>query len=121
MGLNDEYSRDAFQGDNYAYDSDDQEEVLELGPEDWQDMNSQELLDAWMSIRAYIEQYYIKTTATYPDFIELVLQPIKWNTTAEPTPFQRRLWDLVARQKVVRDNVDPENFYAWSDNYIGQC
>lgn len=119
MGLNDEYSRDAFQGDNYVYDSDEQEEVLELGPEDWQDLNSDALLDAWMSIREYLEQNYINTTAKYPDFVNLVMHPCRWRSHAEPTHLQRALWDLAARQTAFRDNVEPENFYGWTDNYIG--
>jgi hypothetical protein len=119
MGLNDEYSRDAFQGDNYVYDSDEQEEFIELSPEDWQDLNSQEILNAWMSIREYLEQNYINTTANYPDFVNLIMHPGQWRTRSAPTNLQEALWTLAARQRVFRDNVEPENFYAWSDNYIG--
>ena len=46
MGINDEYSRDAY---NYelAYDSDGSDEFdYELPEEDWQDWYSEELLDA---------------------------------------------------------------------------
>jgi hypothetical protein len=119
MGLNDEYSRDAFQGENYAYDSDDQEEDIDLSPEDWQDLNSQELLNAWLSIREYLDQHYINTTAKYPDFVNLIMHPGRWRTCDEPSSLQHELWDLAARQKVFRENVEPENFYAWTDNYIG--
>ena len=120
MGLNDEYSRDAY---NYeeAHDSDDSEDFdPELHPEDWQDMYSQEILDGWMHLRAYLERNYIKCRAGYPQFVELVLEPTKWYTNAEPGYVQTDLWNSIAGLPIISDRVGPQNFYAWVENYIDQ-
>jgi hypothetical protein len=73
MGINDEYSRDAYIYD-LAYDSDDSSETPDpLHPEDWQDWYSEDLLDAWEKIREYTSSSYIRFNATYAEFVELVL------------------------------------------------
>jgi hypothetical protein len=118
MGLNDEYSRDAY---NYeqAYDSDDSDEFdPELHPEDWQDMYSQELLDGWMKIREYTEARYIANRATFNIFVHFVINPRNWYTTKQPHPTHADLWDLVRSAPIVGERLTPENFYAWAKNYI---
>ena len=118
MGQNDEYSRDAHEYD-MAYESDTSDEVdLELHPEDWQDMYSQEILDAWMLIRGYLDENYIKNRAHYPDFVELVLEPQNWYATWPPPDTHRILWNLISDMPIVSERVTSYNFYAWAQNYI---
>lgn len=119
MGHGDEYSRDAY---NYelAYDSDDSDEVdLELDPEDWQDMYSQEILDGWMLIREYTEDHYMQIRGTFPDFVQLVLNPSDWFTFKEPHLNWRIIWNMIKDRPIISERVQAENFYAWAENYIG--
>jgi hypothetical protein len=119
MGINDEYSRDAYNYDGEAYDSEGSDEFdPELHPEDWQDMYSQELLDGWMHLRNYLEHNYIKCRAGYPQFVELVLDPSKWYTNSEPGYVQTDLWNSISKLPVISDRVVPQNFYAWVENYV---
>lgn len=119
MGLNDEYSRDAFTGDQYAYDSDDSEEFdNELHPEDWQDMYSQELLDGWMYLRQYFDENYIKCKAKFPDFVDLVLEPSRWYTNNEPCFQYQVLWSSIEKLPIISERVLSNNFYAWIENYV---
>ena len=120
MGQGDEYSRDAYNYD-LAPDSDtDSDDVdLELHPEDWQDMYSQELLDGWMVMKDYLDENYVQIYGTFPKFVELVLDPTRWYTNDEPYEQWVILWNLIARLPIISDRVQPQNFYAWAENYIG--
>jgi hypothetical protein len=78
MGVNNEYSYDAFQGEE-AYDEDVQDDgEIVLDTESWQDWNSEHLLNMWMSLRQYIEDNGISSSilnrATFPKFVEFVTQ-----------------------------------------------
>jgi hypothetical protein len=118
MGLNDEYSRDAHTYDQ-AYDSDESDDFeSQLDPEDWQDMYSDELLDAWMALRKELEEKYIRVIAGYPEFIDLVLNPQEWYSREEPSMFHIGLWNIVNQWTIVTDRVNIQNFCAWVDNYI---
>jgi hypothetical protein len=121
MGLNDEYSRDAYIYEQ-VWDSDDGDEYdPDLSPEDWQDLHSQELLDGWMKIRDHLDQNYIRTTARFPEFVDLVVYPAKWHTFQAPNELQTILWNLVSRDNpIITDRVQPANFFAWTRNYITQ-
>lgn len=119
MGRNDEYSRDAYNYD-LAYDSDESDDVdLELHPEDWQDMYSQELLDGWMIMKDYLDENYIEINGTYHDFVNLVVSPTTWYTSATPRPMWNLLWNMIARLPVISERVQAENFYGWAENYVG--
>lgn len=119
MGQGDEYSRDAYNYD-LAYDSDDSDEVdLNIHPEDWQDMYSQELLDGWMAILDYSRDNYLNIRATFPEFVNLVVDPTVWYTSEEPQITWRIMWNLIANLPIISDRVQPHNFYAWAENYIG--
>jgi hypothetical protein len=65
---------DEIEHELYSYDSYDEDENggALLSPEDWQDMHSQELLNAWMSIVEYHEDWYIPLTKTFNQFCEFV-------------------------------------------------
>jgi len=118
MGLNDEYSRDAY---NYeqAYESEDSDDFdPELHPEDWQDMYSAELLDAWMSIREYLEDNYMKINTGYHKFVEFVLDPEVWTATGTPGIHQCILWDKIKDKQIINERVEPDQFFAWSGNYL---
>ena len=121
MGLNDEYSRDAYAYEQ-AYESDDSDESgdPELHPEDWQDMYSQELLDGWMKIREYTEARYLVNRATFPQFVEFVIDPRHWYVPAPCHQTYQELWDIVKNTPIVGERLWPENFWAWAENYIGQ-
>jgi len=118
MGLNDEYSRDAHDYE-MAYDSDQSDEFdSQMDPEDWQDMYSEELLNAWMKIRDYMDNNYIKTNAGYPEFVDLVLTPEKWYSTIESSLVNRMLWVNIKDMPIICDRLQFENFCAWAENYI---
>ena len=118
MGLNDEYSRDAYTYED-AYESDDSDDFdPELHPEDWQDMYSAELLDAWMSIREYLEENYMKINAGYHQFVEFVLEPGICRTYENPGMHQYILWEKIKSNPVINDRVNSHQFFAWSENYI---
>lgn len=119
MGINDEYSRDAYNYD-LAYDSDESDDVdLDLHPEDWQDMYSQEILDGWMTMKGYLDERYIEIQGTFHDFVNLVLEPTEWYTRENPQPIWRDLWNLIGNLPIISERVQPQNFYAWAENYVG--
>ena len=113
MGINDEYSRDAY---NYelAYDSDDSVESPDpLHPEDWQDWYSEQLLDAWMTIRQWADDDYIILHVGYPEFVEFVMNPTPYYVQEEPAFEHIMIWDEIKNIQVIQENVTRENFYGW--------
>jgi hypothetical protein len=121
MGINDEYSRDAYQVEQYAYDSDGSDDFdPELHPEDWQDMYSQELLDGWNFVLEFIHDNYLgrKPCCTYPKFVDMVLNPAQFLPSGESSSVIRRLWTRVRQIKIIRDRVEPEQFYTWASIYV---
>lgn len=76
MGRNNEYT-ELFETDApFDEEQDDQEPELELGPEDWHDWHSEDVLNMWMSLRQYLEDNHLQTTllskATFHNFAEFV-------------------------------------------------
>jgi hypothetical protein len=65
---------DEIEHELYVYDSqdDDNNGDNQLSPEDWQDLNSQELLNLWMSIVEYHENWYLPLNKTFNQFCEFV-------------------------------------------------
>jgi hypothetical protein len=121
MGINDEYSRDAYQGEQYAYDSDGSDDFdPELHPEDWQDMYSHELLDGWNFVLEFIHDNYLgrKPTCTYPKFVDMVLNPSQFLPSDGSTSVFRNLWARVRQIRIIRDRVEPEQFYTWASIYV---
>jgi hypothetical protein len=119
MGINDEYSRDAFHYD-LAYDSESSEEEyeIEVDPEQWEAIYSDELLDGWMFIREFCEEVYLQPRASFTDFIELVIEPWRWTTTERMTQMQDMVWRDISQIQVISQRVSPENFCAWMNHYI---
>jgi hypothetical protein len=113
MGINDEYSRDAYNYD-LAYDSDDGYESPDLlDPEDWQDWYSEELLDAWTRIKEYQDTNYIKINSKYPKFVEFIISQNKISLIDSPTRTEETMWGLVSNIPVIYNNVYDNQFYHW--------
>jgi hypothetical protein len=118
MGINDEYSRDAYNYD-LAYDSDGSDEFdHELHPEDWQDMYSQELLDGWMKIREFSDHNYINIRAKFPDFVDLVLGRVQWYQDRASDEDHLIMWNLINNLPVISERVQAENFFGWAEKYV---
>jgi hypothetical protein len=118
MGLGDEYSRDAFIFETVLDTEELDEPELELDPEDWQAMYSDEILDGWMYIREFVEERYLKLKASYPKFVELIMEPQKWFSNGPPEPWQLGLWSKIRKIHVISERVSAENFWAWSENFV---
>ena len=80
MGINNEYRDDAFNGvDDVddAYDEQEDHEIV-LGPQDWHDWHSEDVLNMWMSLRQYLEDNHLNSTllnkASFHNFAEFVRQ-----------------------------------------------
>ena len=56
----------------FQYDCESDEDDVSIDPEDWQDLNSEELLDVWMSIVEYHEYWYLPLKKTFNDMCEFV-------------------------------------------------
>jgi hypothetical protein len=113
MGINDEYSRDAYSYE-LAYDSDESgEEDPTLHPEDWQDWYSEQLLDAWMKIRNYADDNYFKINSSYNHFLEFVMNSENYYSNEDPEYHVVLLWNSIKDIQVISENVEVENFVAW--------
>ena len=118
MGINDEYSRDAYIYEQ-AWDTDDTDDSeSELDPEDWQALHSDELLNAWMTIRTHLEDVYIQPRSTYSDFIRFVMDSAPWFSFDEPTRSQVQIWNEIARIPIIRENASLPCFIGWAKNFV---
>jgi hypothetical protein len=121
MGINDEYSRDAYQFEQVHEDSDDQEEIdIEVEPEIWESIYSEALFDGWSLFQEFIHANFLitKSSCTFTKFCELVIQPAIYRPCDTPSSLALRAWNEVKRVKIVKDRVDPENFYTWFHTYV---
>jgi hypothetical protein len=57
----------------------------ELNQEEWEDWNSQELLNVWMSIAEYHQEWYIPLRRTFHEFCSFVYQA-EDDAEEEPPP-----------------------------------
>jgi hypothetical protein len=111
MGLNDEYSRDAYlPEDAGVHDDEDDNEPLPLHPEDWQDWYSEELLNLWFSLRstadALFEEGGILRHATYHRWVEFVMHPEDWGLECnipQAGTIVAQLWDTVSTSELMRE------------------
>jgi hypothetical protein len=80
MGINNEYRDDALFGGNDMDETYDEQEDRELvlGPQDWHDWHSEDVLNMWMSLRQYLEDNNLNSTlmnkASFHNFAEFVRQ-----------------------------------------------
>ena len=120
MGINDEYSRDAYTGDQYAYDSDGSDDFDPfLDDESWQDIYSEELIYAWEKIHEFVDDNYLlfDSSTKFPHFVGFVMDCSKWRQT--PMSFYgEQIWDKIKDVPVIRERVQPENFYTWFDSQL---
>ena len=76
MGLHNEYSYDAFAGDDCIDEVEEEDEMAPLDEESWEDWHSQHLLNIWMGIRGYLEENGINNLmlqrAGYNDFLQFI-------------------------------------------------
>jgi len=116
MGINDEYSRDAYNFEE-SWDSDDLDDFdQELEPEDWEALYSEEIHDGWSIFNEYVNDNYLmlKNTCTYTKFVELLLRPELYYTS-DPTEHANQAWKAIRRVLIVKERIEPENFYKWFD------
>ena len=121
MGVNDEYSRDAYTFEQ-AWDSDDSDEFdHDLDPEDWEALYSEEIHDGWSIFNEYINENYLmlKNNCTYTKFVELLLRPDLYYT-CNPTDYAVEAWISIAKIPIVKERIGSENFYKWFDIYVIQ-
>jgi hypothetical protein len=120
MGINDEYSRDAYYEQTWDSDDSDQE-VRELHPEDWQDMHSRDLMNGWIYLQEYIHDNYLDfRNCQYHNFVELVVDSYFINSNQNYSEHSQRAWTKVRRVRIIRQKVQPEAFCRWFDNYVCQ-
>jgi len=118
MGVNDEYSRDAYDYE-LAYDSDESVDSPDpLHPEDWQDWYSEQLLDAWMTIREYADNNYIELPVNYSQFVDFVMNSENYYTEEAPSPLTELMWDAIKDIQVIQENTKFENFSAWMNEFL---
>lgn len=122
MGINDEYSRDAYLGDPYAYNSDEEGDEAEsqMNPEDWQALYSDELLDAWTVIYDELIRNYLTHVVRYPQFIEFVMDPGQWSARSAHTPFHTHLWNQISPIDCISKRVSGHEFHGWSQHYLSE-
>lgn len=76
MGVNNEYSVDAFQGEDARDEEILEDEEFLLDQESWQDWHSEHILNMWMSLKAYLEDNSLNNTlmtkATFHKFCAFV-------------------------------------------------
>jgi len=120
MGQGDEYSRDAYLGEHYAYNSDEDSDEFDsqLDPEDWQAVYSEDLLDAWMVIYDELQRNYLTHIVKYSQFVDFVMEPWKWRQGSDPNPIHRRLWNEISSIETIDDRVWEDQFYGWSQYYL---
>jgi len=121
MGINDEYSRDAYQFEQVWESDGEADDVdVELDPETWESLYSEEIFDGWTVFQEYIQSNYLtlKSNCTFTKFCDLVIHPSKYAHCNSPSENALNAWDNVKRVKIVRDRVEPDNFYAWFHAYV---
>lgn len=77
-----------YSDDSYDYSSSDSDfendDSFILSQEDWEDWNSEELLNVWMSIVEYHEEWYIPLRRTFNQFCDFVYQADDEKETLTP-------------------------------------
>jgi hypothetical protein len=119
MGINDEYSRDAYQFEQTWNSDDDSDEFdSQIDPEDWQAVYSEDLLDAWMIIYEELHRNYLTHVVKYSQFMDFVMEPWKWQARVNPVPIHRLLWERLSRIETINERVRVEQFHGWAQHYL---
>lgn len=114
MGLNDEYSRDAYEVAHLDVDELLADEEVTYDDETWQDINSGELLEAWIPIREYAEENYLNLHRTFPEFVTFVMSNNDEVYTDEVCCHIENMWRRVCNQEVIRrEGVTRSQFYEF--------
>jgi hypothetical protein len=119
MGVNDEYSRDAYQYEQLWNSDDDSDEFdSQLDPEDWQAAYSEDLLDAWMIIYDELQRNYLTHIVKYSQFVEFVMEPWKWRPISGANPTHKRLWTEMSTIETIDDRVWEDQFHGWAQHHL---
>jgi hypothetical protein len=75
MGLNDEYSRDAYLPEDVGPESDEEfhDPFEDFSREDLMDWHSEDALDQYMLLREHYESRYLKVPVSFNQFFEYYL------------------------------------------------
>lgn len=120
MGINDEYSRDAYLGDHYAYDSDGSDDFDQyIDDESWQDLYSEELLFAWEKINEFAYDNYLifDRNCNFPNFVGFVMDGSK-SPPKQRSFYGEAIWNKIKDVPAISDRVQAENFYSWFDSQL---
>lgn len=86
MGINDEYSRDAYLPEEVGVDPlnvEEEDPFEDFTQEEWEDWYSEELLDMYMGMREYYESQYLEAPVTFNQFCNMVYHreiPVPYNS-----------------------------------------
>ena len=58
--------------------------------------------------------------ATFPNFVDLVLNSGRWYRAQAANEDHRVMWNIISNLPVICDRVHAENFFGWAENYIGK-
>jgi hypothetical protein len=61
----------------------------------------------------------LRIPATFPDFVNLVLEPQEWHTCDNPHFTWQIMWGMISDLPIISERVQAVNFYAWAEKYIG--
>lgn len=120
MGQGDEYSRDAYTGEQYAYDSDSDSDDFDsqLDPEDWQANYHEEIWDAWVTLEEFMYDMQLTMHCGYTDFANFLTFP-QVHGTAFGSSLAHAAWNRLTNVPIVRERVrHPEHFHAWFDSFV---
>lgn len=119
MGINDEYSRDAYTRENlYTSDSED-DTVSEVDAETWQDLYSDELIYGWEAVQDFVYDNTLTSRATYPKFVDLIVDPDHYSPRGSISELAERAWDRVYFSNTfIYKRVPFDNFCSWFDLYV---
>jgi hypothetical protein len=120
MGQGDEYSRDAYLGEHYVYNSDEDLDEFDsqLDPEDWQAVYSEDLLSAWMIIYDELQRNYLTHIVKYSQFVDFVMEPWRWRSFTEPSLTHRRLWSEMSTIETIDDRILEDQFHGWAQYHL---
>jgi len=120
MGINDEYSRDAYQYEQICNSDEDSDEFdSQLDPEDWQAVYSEDLLDAWMIIYDELQKNYLTHVVKYSQFIDFVMEPWLWGPARlYPNPVHMRLWAEISTIETIEERVSADQFHGWAQYHL---
>ena len=120
MGVNDEYSRDAYQYEQICNSDEDPDEFdSQIDPEDWQAIYSEDLLNAWMIIYDELQRNYMTHVVKYSQFIDFVMEPWKWHPSrSDANSTHKRVWSEISLIETISERISEDQFHGWAQYYL---